>query len=213
MLWLIASALAAPCDPAALAAPLAQAEAAWVERDASGLDASLRVARSALSCSPPRTIARYYRAEALLAALRDRPAAIDRALRASLAAYPLLPDSAVLLATPTLSAAWHRAQEDGTTWRRTAPALVNGIRTPLVPTAEHVGGGGRRAVRWTGVVLGVLASGAYGSAWVSRARYDATAGQPAAARLPSYRTTNALSLTAVGLGAASGSLLIVGTLR
>ena len=94
-------------------------------------------------------------------------------------------------------------------WRVGASQLVNGLRTPLVPRAERVGGHSRARGMRIGVGLGLLAGGLYAAAWTSRARFDAREGHPAADRLPSYRATNGLTLASVSVAAASASVLVI----
>lgn len=98
-----------------------------------------------------------------------------------------------------------RARLDGTT---------TGAR--LVEASAGSGGGapagGRVAVRWTGLGLGVVSAGLYGAAWAQRAAYDSAVAARDDPRIGrTYTATNALSVGAVA-AAGLGSALVVGSL-
>lgn len=207
MLLMLVNALAAPCDSSSLSPQLDRAEQAFVDADPAALADAVRMVRSGLPCASPSQIARYYRTEALKAHLDDAPSKVRAALDASLAAHPLLPIPDRLLADPLLEQALHRAQERPLRFRSGPPRLVNGLRTPLVPVARHVGRSPRRGLVVAGLAMGAVTAGLYGAAWSSRKRFDRTDGQPAAERLPSYRATNRLSVATL-TGAVAGSSLI-----
>jgi hypothetical protein len=179
---------------------------AFVKGDEQAVRDATATGAKHLRCGAPSAIARHYRA----IALGERLAGDDRkthgALQASLAAYPLL-ETDPALNTPEMATAWQLAQEQPLTFRTGTPQLVNGLRTPLTPTTAHVGRGSGRGMRTIGLALGVVATGLYGSAWVSRNTFNGTVGQPAVERLPSYRATNALSIASVTTALAGGTLL------
>lgn len=208
-MWWISVALAAPCDPAVLDTQLEQAEAAFLRGDTAATRRASRQAVELAVCGSAEQVARAYRTSALVAQLEGKQAARRRALHASLSAHPLLALDGPLADDDDLARAWQLAQEDTLGWSAGRMQLVNGVRTPLVPNAPHVGGRNGRALRVSAIGLGAVAGGLYASAWVSRSRYDKTVGQPAAERLSSYRTTNGLTLGALTAAVASGTLLSV----
>lgn len=205
VLWL-ATAWAAPCDTGTLADALGDAERAFEQRDGGAVASATARADGHLACGSTEAIARYYRARALQAVLEGDDRALHASVAASLAAHPLLPVPPSL-ADPALLTAWQQEQESPPGWTTGSPALMNGLRTPLIPRTAHVGGRSGRGARVAAFGLGFVASGLYGAAWVSRKRFDASEGLPAVERLPAYRATNRLTLASLSAGVAGCTLL------
>lgn len=203
---LLATALAAPCDPGVLERSLAAAEAAWSSGDREAAVDPLAEVRRHRGCGDPVGIARAFRIEALVVGPDDLPT-MERAVAASLAAHPLLPMLPAMAEQPEALAVWARVQERGVSWSVGPPQLVNGLRTPLVPRGARVGGHRPRRLTRVGLGLGVVAGGLYGAAWASRRTFDRKEGLPAAERLPSYRATNAFSVASLSAAVASVTVL------
>ncbi len=205
MLWVLPiTAWASPCP---LDDVLTSAELAWEKRDRGALGEAVERGSAHLDCGSPRSIARWYRIRALVAQLDGDTRARARAIAASLAAYPLLPLPDAMRDDPSFRAAWYRAEERPLAWRRATFQRVNGLRSPLIPRAPHVGGLRPRRARIAGIGMGVVATGLYGAAWAARIRFDRTEGQPAAERLPAYHATNRLSVASLACGITAGTLV------
>ncbi|MEZ4317909.1 MAG: hypothetical protein R3F61_10405 [Myxococcota bacterium] len=214
MYWLIASALAAPCDSSILGPALTQVENGYLNGDSAQVSAGIRTAKKHIHCDDvtPQLAARYHRANALGKALGNDWSGAELHLRASLAASPLA-TPLFKDADPRITLAWQRAQETPIAWSASKPGMVNGLEMALRPDVPYLGSGksgsAGPAVRWAAIGGAVVAAGMYGGALVSRGNYEKVRGGTAEEVRPAYNTTNGLFFASVGTAALSAGLFAV----
>lgn len=220
MLFLWFTASAGDCDPALLDLAIEAVERAYVARDSRSVKDTIGLAEASLcGAATPIQHAQLHRARALANLLADDADSASVHLRAANAAFPLLGAEGPLADDKALTRAWMQAQEIPIVWSVSDRiAVVNGLESPLRPDTplnkRGASKGSGTGFLLAGVAIALVGGGLYGSAFATRSSYEEAIMEEDFSKLrPLHTTTNALTITGIGLMAGGGSLIVVGLRR